>query len=429
LTEIQFDFQQRQSTTLSQVEEEQHRFDTDGALRRMEAAAQQGLQAENERKVEEIYFSLNFTKEVIAIDVEFGDTVRQHSRERQRRVDRIRDCRKKQREILRSLVEVMDDREKDDKRLPGGVSFLAVRSTIGKSVPDAGFLNKLQEALHSGADQHTILMQVKGLLGVAAPVDASGVQSLVDELGAALKAERNELAKFEEQKRRCQTEGFHAVQGQQELVANLALMSATRKHTESALVVARKNLASVDEKIATLQRSPSDFSRLVTHLVKVWDAEDKDRTTVVTAISKANTVVASVLPDEPAALALLRNLREELDDQKTQAEAFKAEQLHFQRQFARYVDRYLNLLEHQQKHYENALSSLELYVNELSNDMVSQSETLATSESLKHESGDICGAIMRNHDSHKKQRLDISAELKKSLPHILDVFGGGERTQ
>lgn len=140
-------------------------------------------------------------------------------------------------------------------------------------------------------------------------------------------------------------------------------------------------------------------------------------------------MVASVLPDEPAALALLRNLREELDDQKTQAEAFKAEQLHFQRQFARYVDRYLNLLEHQQKHYENALSSLELYVNELSNDMVSQSETLATSESLKHESGDICGAIMRNHDSHKKQRLDISAELKKSLPHILDVFGGGERTQ
>ena len=58
------------------------------------------------------------------------------------------------------------------------------------------------------------------------------------EMQNALQSVENDQSKFEEAKRGCESQKFHANEEEQGLKANLALMSAARDHAEKAIKAA-----------------------------------------------------------------------------------------------------------------------------------------------------------------------------------------------
>merc|ERR1719387_375622 len=102
----------RKDQALGQFESRQQKYESDATATSANLDAQQGVQAENERKSEELSFSVGFTKVVLQKDQQFLNVVTQTARAKKRLVDEIGALRSKEQTTIKNLVDILNGKFK-----------------------------------------------------------------------------------------------------------------------------------------------------------------------------------------------------------------------------------------------------------------------------------------------------------------------------
>merc|ERR1719453_2031477 len=113
------------SEALLQFDSLHRRFENEAVVAAAGAQAQQGLEAENEQKAQELLFSIKFTKSVVAMDQRFHTAVAAHVKSNAELIYAIRDLRQAQLKILRDLTGILGA---EGAIAAPSVSFLEVAS-------------------------------------------------------------------------------------------------------------------------------------------------------------------------------------------------------------------------------------------------------------------------------------------------------------
>merc|ERR1719375_2489887 len=109
---IQNSLHDRKDQALGQFESRQQKYESDATATSANLDAQQGVQAENERKSEELSFSVGFTKVVLEKDQQFLSVVTRTAREKKRLVDEIGALRSKEQTTIKNLVDILNGKYK-----------------------------------------------------------------------------------------------------------------------------------------------------------------------------------------------------------------------------------------------------------------------------------------------------------------------------
>merc|ERR1719440_870386 len=179
------------------------------------------------------------------------------------------------------------------------------------------------------------------------------------ELEESLHSIEADQSKFEEAKRGCDSQKFHAKEQEEGLKANLALMSAAHDHAEKAIKAAQANVDGIEKKAKALTKSSYDFTHISAEAIKSLEAQSKDRNTILMAVRKAAEMVAPVDSSTEAGngvhagtAELLQTLAEDISEQEVKEHAYQIQQDAFQSEFLDYVKDYTQLLEERRRHYE-----------------------------------------------------------------------------
>merc|ERR1719253_1953809 len=95
------------SEALLQFDSLHRRYEKEAVFAGANAQAQQGLEAENEQKAQELLFSIKFTNSVLKMDDEFHKLVAGHVKSNADLIYAIRDLRQAQLKILRDLTGIL----------------------------------------------------------------------------------------------------------------------------------------------------------------------------------------------------------------------------------------------------------------------------------------------------------------------------------
>jgi C-terminal processing protease CtpA/Prc len=178
LVEIKGRLRSTKSQTLLQFGALHREFEQDALLNMAESNAQQGLEAENEQKAQEVTFSIKFTKAVIDMDQKFRQSVTDHVRSTSDLVYQIRDLREAQLKILHDVSIALNAQGASSME---GLSFL--ETTLDRSQPQDGFAalqSEVEAVTRNHGDTHDLLMQVKDMLEQQAeggPAEKAGVKT------------------------------------------------------------------------------------------------------------------------------------------------------------------------------------------------------------------------------------------------------------
>lgn len=397
--------------------------------------ARQGIEAEEEQRVEELAFSETFTEAVLRIDREFHGKVEESIKAKAELVEAIRNARQNQHKNLRAVIDLLQGRYSvDDSAGPSaaaatppgaGAATLAGASLLQVAAAEASSLKwEIEAAIRKKEDTHGILLRVKAMLEESAPIEADSVHTVMAELGSALRDAEGGQSKAELAKQKCESQDFHAGREEQGLRANLALMAAVHNHTKAAIRAAKYNLRGIMAKTKALEVSTEDFSQMVSKATAMLEDQSRDRRTIVAAVGKAREiVVVSRAPSGAAAGALLEEVIKDLRAQEVGERAYRSAEATFRGSFLTYARSYLQLLRERRGHYETSLSALELYAEEVENDKAVQAESLGTGTQLRKESGELCADILRFYERHKQRRLELSKALRVVLPEVPVVLG------
>merc|ERR1719182_1091480 len=241
----------------------------------------------------------------------------------------------------------------------------------------------------------------------------------------ALHKIESDQPKFEEARRGCESQKFHANEEQQGLKANLALMSAARDHAAKAIKAAQTNVAGIEKKDQALKKSSKDFSHISAQAIKSLEGQSHDRQTIMMAVKKAAEVVGPTLPAGVSTVELMQSLLEDLQAQEAKEQAYRNQQDAFRAEFMHYVQDYTQLLGERRRHYESTLGVLELHVSELASDLLAQQQTLATGAELRRQSEGLCESVLKFYEKHTKQRAELSKTLRSILPNMPTVLAAG----
>jgi len=449
---IQNSLHDRKDQALGQFESRQQKYESDATATSANLDAQQGVQAENERKSEELAFSVGFTKVVLDTDEQFLKVVMQTAKEKKKLVDEIGALRSKEQTTIKNLVDILNGKYKvanaptlaplpvavqpkshqdwlwnkhDNSKAPSfmDISFL---QTSSRSRPKISNLQtQIESALHNKEDTHALLMKIKAQLdsSAASQMDADNVRDVMTSLQDVLKQTLNEQSRAEEAKRKCDSQMYRAREEEQGLKANVALMSTARDHTGAAIRAAKTNLQGISKKIEALKKSGTDFSQINAQSLHTLEEQGRDRSTIMVAVNKAAEVAERALPsDQAPAIVLLKQLAKQFTEQEQKERAYREQQGAFKAAFLQYVTNYVQLLKDRENHYEDALAALELYADELSNDEVGQKDSLTSADELKQENVDLCDSILKFYDHHTKRRMELVQTLKKILPRVPEIL-------
>jgi hypothetical protein len=424
LAEIQRRLHSMQADALLQFDSLHRRFEQEVVTVGANANAQKGLEAENEQKAQELAFSIKFTKSALELDEKFHKSVTDHVKANADLVYSIRDLRQAQLKILRDLSGILSA---EGAISSPGLSFLETNSQTSHSPAQqfAGLQAEVETTLRRHGDTHAILMHVKEMLDQDEPVDSQSVRDTIMEMEGALKSVEEDQSKFQEAKRGCESQKFHAVQEEQTLKANLALMSAARDHAQKAIKAAKTNIKGIENKAHALDTSATDFARISAQAIKSLEGQSHDRSTIMLAVKKAAEVVGPSLPAGDSTVNLMNSLLQDLKAQEMKDRAYRVQQDRFQSDFSRYVQDYSQLLAERRRHYESSLGVLELHVSELASDLLAQEQTLTTGEDLKKQSEGLCDSVLAFYDKHTKHRAELSAALRSILPNLPTVLSDG----
>jgi hypothetical protein len=449
---IQNSLHDRKDQALGQFESRRQKYESDATATSANLNAQQGVEAENERKSEELAFSVGFTQVVLEKDQQFLNVVLQTAKEKKKLVDEIGSLREKEHTTIKNLVDILSGKYKvangptlppipvaaptkshqdwlwskhDNSKAPSfmDVSFLQTRSHTKPKM--SSLQTQIETALHNHADTHDLLMKIKAQMdnSAASAMDADNVRDVMTSLQDVLKQTINEQSRAEEAKRKCDSQMYRAREEEQGLKANVALMSTARDHTSAAIRAAKTNLQGISKKIEALKKSGTDFTQINAQSMHTLEDQGRDRSTIMVAVNKAAEVAERALPsDQAPAIVLLKQLAKQFTEQEQKERAYREQQGAFKGAFLQYVQDYVQLLKDRENHYEDALAALELYADELSNDEVGQKDSLTSAAELKQENVDLCSSILKFYEHHTKRRTELIQTLKKILPKVPEIL-------
>jgi len=420
LTEVRQRLFGMRSEALLQFDSLHRRYEKEAVFAGTSAQAQQGLEAENEQKAQELMFSIKFTTAVLKIDRRFLESVSAHVKSNADLIYTVRDLRQAQLKILRDLTGILGA---EGAIASGAMSFLQTGGSQTQGV--AALQGEIESTIRDKGDTHAILMRIKGMLDESEPIDASSVRSTMVEMQNVLRSVEDNQAKFEEAKRGCESQKFHANEEEQGLKANLALMSAARDHASKAIKAAQTNVKGIEKKDKALEHSSKDFSHISAQAIKSLESQSHDRQTIMMAVKKAAEVVGPTLPAGVSTVELMQSLLQDLQAQETKERIYRARQDAFRKDFLQYVQDYTQLLGGRRQHYQSTLGVLELHVSELASDLLAQQQTLATGAELRTQSTGLCESVLKFYDKHTRQRAELSKTLRAVLPNMPTVLTSG----
>jgi len=465
----------KKTQALGQFESRREKYQSDAAATEANMDAQEGVQAENERKADELSFSVSFTDAVLNKDSAFSKEVQKHAKVKKALVDRIGELREKELNTMQSLDDILDGKY-NTETLPGvpaeestapaesnsdaeetaakqreaaaeahskwlwsdhpkkglallqaggPLSLLQTSSRPAGQKTSKSLSKQIDEAIHNGQDTHDLLMQLKAQFDSSsgANLDAENVKNVISAMQDVLRSLEGEQSKAAEAKQKCDEQMYRAAEEEQGLKANLALMSASEDHTHAAVKASKSNLMGIGKKIAALQKSSTDFKSIQAQMLRTLEDTTKDRRTILVAVKKAAEVADRALPAEQApAIVLLKQLYKYFDEHDRLEQKYQRGEKNFQASFVQYVSEYVQLLKDRQSHYEDSLASLELYSDELSFDEDAQAGSLSSSEELRDEDKDLCKDIQGFYASHASQRSKMIENLKSVLPKVPEIL-------
>lgn len=200
----------------------------------------------------------------------------------------------------------------------------------------------------------------------------------------------------------------------------MLMMKNDHTHTEEAVSAAKSNLKGIAVKAKALSKSSKDFDRITAEALKTLESQNKDRATIMSAVTRAGEVEGNT--DGAPVLALLQELQQELHAQDTAVREYEKKQSAFKTQFQQYVTGYLQLLKERERHYQSSLSSLNLYADELGSHENTQTEALKGEDELNHGSEDLCDTIMSFYERRTKRRTELRASLKAVVPQVPGIL-------
>jgi len=381
------------------------------------------LEAENEQKAQELQFSIKFTSSVLKLDGVFQKLVADHVKSNGDQIYAIRDLRQAQLKILRDLTGILGA---EGAIASNSLSFLETSSThTAAAESSTGLQSEIESTIRNNGDTHAILMRIKESLDAAQPIDANSVRSTMVEMQNVLRSVEDDASKYDEAKRGCESQKFHANEEEQGLKANLALMSAARDHAEKAIKAAQTNVKGIVKKDQALDKSSKDFGRISTQALKSLEGQSHDRQTIMMAVKKAAEVVGPTLPAGVSTVELMQSLLADLQAQETKEHLYRKQQDSFRQEFLHYVQDYGQLLGERRRHYESTLGVLELHVSELASDLLAQQQTLQTGMELRTQSSGLCESVLKFYEKHTKQRQELSKTLRAVLPNMPTVLSAG----
>lgn len=408
------------SEALLQFDSLHRRYEKEAVGTSAQAQAQQGLEAENEQKAQELTFSIKFTNSVLKIDQKFLESVSAHVKNNADLIYAVRDLRQAQLKILRDLTGILSA---EGAAASQPLAFLQTSSE--QKLGSVAMQTEIESTIANGGDTHDILMKIKGMLDESQPIDATSVRSTMVEMQNVLRSVEEDQAKSEEARRGCESQKAHASMEEQGLKANLALMSAARDHATKAIKAAQTNVAGIEKKDDALKKSSKDFSHISAQAIKSLEGQSHDRQTIMMAVKKAAEVVGPTLPAGVSTMELMQSLLQDLQSQEAKERVYRAQQDKFRAEFLQYVQDYAQLLGERKRHYESTLGVLELHVSELASDLLAQQQTLGTSAELQHQSDGLCESVMKFYEKHTKQRAELSKTLRSILPNMPTVLTNG----
>jgi hypothetical protein len=371
-------------------------------------------------------FSIKFTTSVLKIDQKFLESVSSHVKSNADLIYAARDLRQAQLKILRDLTGILSA---EGAIASGPLSFLQTSSQAQLGTSEAQKVGALQSeiesTIHNNGDTHAILMRIQAQLDESEPIDANSVRSTMVEMQNVLRSVEDDQAKFDEAKRGCESQKFHATEEEQGLKANLALMSAARDHATKAIKAAQTNVKGIEKKDQALKKSSKDFSHISAQAIKSLESQSHDRQTIMMAVKKAAEVVGPTLPAGVSTVELMQSLLSDLQAQEAKEHIYRTQQDAFRNEFLHYVQDYGQLLGERRRHYESTLGVLELHVSELASDLLAQQQTLTTGTELRTQSDGLCESVLKFYDKHTRQRSELSKTLRAILPNMPTVLSSG----
>lgn len=425
LKKIQNLLYQKRSAAMVQMEPRAEALAETSATAVQNVDAQQEAIAEKRQTVQELSFSMTFTQAALKIDRDFLAKVQNSKKVKADLVDAVRTSRQAQLKTLKDLSDLLLGKYSvDEFVIPPVTSFVQTKSVKSTAPGQVSNLQvEIEDAIRKKQDTHGILLKIQTMLDNSAPIDADSVQSVVAELGNGLQSVEGEESEKADAKQRCKSQVFEAQQLNMGLNANLAVMGTIHNHTSAAIGAARNSLHGIAQKSNSLEKASKDFPVAVEKALKSLGQQSTDRMTMMTAVQKAGDIMDPSMPMATPAVAFLRQLLSDLGTQEKQERAYRQEEHALRTAFLAYTKDYLELLRERRSHYENTISSLELYGEDVASDATSENDSLSTGEELKSEVEDLCDTVAKFYQRQDRRRKELSESLRAVMPEVPKVLG------
>jgi len=373
------------------------------------------LKKQSQLGSEELSITMKFARGTLQRDLAFQEALKSGMAKKEAKVQAISHLREEQMLTLSKLANTLQGDGSSH-----AVAFLQTDTVArGPSIKAS-----IEQALKQKGNTHQILMQIKEMLGAAAPVQVEDVRGILKELGATLQMVEREKSHADEASKRCQAEESQRLQGRKDLESNVALMKTASAHAESAVRLARHALDNITAKMQVMQQSPQEYAKSCAQPLKTLQRQAHDRATIRAAMQKAEAVVSHVAPLSPT-VGLFRQLAEEMDSEEKAQQDLHSEDSRTQSLLQTFADESLLQLQDEKLHYERSVSGLELYLDELRSDTLVQTKSLEAGKDLDDESEQLCDSIMSVIAKRAERRAQLDNQLRDVYPRLLDYFGTG----
>jgi hypothetical protein len=437
---------------LAQFESKHQKYMADAQMTAAEQEKKEGLMAEGKRHFQEVVYAVDFTKAVVAKDVQMIQQLQTFSAAERKIQADLKVVRGKQQTTLRNLIDLLAGKFKalaagatdaapayaapetqhlewlwEQHKAP--TSFLQTRATPAKGAL-VGIRSQIEDALNNKQDTHAILMKIQAALhgqeGSAPDVEnvrqvLSGMQNLLTEL-------KEEKISESAAKQKCDEQMYRLAEGQAAADASLSLLGAAQDHLGITSNAARTNLGGIEKKRQALADLRREYGKIRNQTAQTAGSQAKDRSTVILALKKAHTVCQRVLPsEESGALTMLEQLVSLFQN------VGELEQLHarsedeLQSALMAYISDYEQLLADRKMHYQESLAQLSLTSEELDADRSASSTSSTQLTAVKSAEEQYCTALLQHYQARAARRdrlLQLFGQVIPKVPDILNLQRG-----
>mmetsp|Transcript_62816 Transcript_62816/g.141900 ORF Transcript_62816/g.141900 Transcript_62816/m.141900 type:complete len:658 (-) Transcript_62816:67-2040(-) len=377
---------------------------------------QQGMDAENGQKAQELTFSITFTSAVVGLDKTFLQAIRDSVKSKAQMVEAVRTARQNMFKTLKELLDLLRGQYSVEDRpvpAPAGMSFLQVEPLSTHAYLPPSLINEMETAVRNKADTHDLLLKIKARFEEEKELDSTTARGVMEDLGGVLREVDSVQSKMAEVKQHCRDQGLASGRQAQSLKSNLALMGTVQMHSKAAIWAAKSNLQRISAKMQALKSSGLDFSRIYSRAINTLKGHSRDRATILAAVQKASNVVES-----SAAAALMGQMYKQLQTLEETEREYRAVEASFKASLVAYLEGYHQLLQERRVHFQSSLSALELYTSEVAGDMAEQSASLGMSGDIDKQDKDLCDSILKFYANFAERHAQLTDDLQRVIPRV-----------